>query len=195
MQRYNEPPPRTPRSQTRRYEPSSPTYGPDEVAPPSPRRGDLRQPTINSFTPFSRVEDEAQLDNLYGSIRDLIQGNVTFEDAEAEVNSLQGHQDIKDMFAGVGNMEFIPGTRRLLDILELTNNKIDAIEAQANLEAANAENADGEIFLNDLAGGGATVVDDIANADTEVDTDADTDDEADTDSDDEGVVRRLRFDF
>ena len=175
MQRYNDPPPRTPRSQTRRYEPSSPSYGPDEVAPPSPRRGDLRQPTINSFTPFSRVEDEAQLDNLYGSIRDLIQGNVTFEDAEAEVNSLQGHQDIKDMFAGVGNMEFIPGTRRLLDILELTNNKIDAIEAQANLEAADAD-----VGMS---------LDDIANADTEVDTDSDTE----TDSDDEGVARRLRF--
>ena len=118
-----------------------------------------------------------QLESLYTDIRNLVGENIEFSVVQTAVESLQGHQDIKDMFDGVGDMDFVPGTRRLLDILELIDNKTDALEALDDLEAVNAD--------VDMS------LDDIANADTEVDTDSD----AETDSDDEGVVRRLRFDF
>ena len=179
MQRYNDPPPRTPRSQRRRYEPSSPSYGPDEVAPPSPRRGDLRQPTINSFTPFSRIEDEDQLLLMFRTMRELIREDIEYAEAETIVDSLQGHQDIKDMFASLDGMEFIPSLRHMADILELINTKLEALEAQSGLE--------GVVASVDMS------LDEIANADTDVETDAEPDAEPDTDSDDEGVARRLRF--
>lgn len=152
----------------------------DPVPTPSPRRGDLRQPTINSFTPFSRAEDEDQLLSMSSMMRELIHEGIvsveyqTWQYFQRQVDSLQGHQDIKDMFASLDGMEFIPSLRRIADILELIDNKLDALEALGNLEGVNAS--------VDMS------LDEIANADTDVETDAETDD-----SDDESVSRRLRF--
>ena len=174
MQRYSEPTVSTP--------PSTP---PSTLPSTPPRRGDLRQPTINSFAPFSRSDDEDQLEDAYGTIRDLIREVIEFEDAEAVVNNLRGHQDIKDIFNDLDNMEYAPSLRRLADILELIDNKVESLEALDELERVNAD--------VDMS------LDDIANADTDVETDADTDTDTDaetdaeTDSDDEGVRRRLRF--
>ena len=153
----------------------------DPVPTPSPRRGDLRQPTVNSFTPFSRAEDKDQLEFIRVEMRALISDGIgsvearTWDQYQWEVERLEGHQDIKDMFASLDGMEFIPSLRRMADILELIDTKLEALEAQSGLE--------GVIASVDMS------LDEIANADTDVETDA----EPDTDSDDEGVARRLRF--
>jgi len=144
MQRYNEPPPSTP--------------------PASPRRGDLRQPTINSFTPFRRSDDDDQLTSLFRTIRDLIREDIEFEDAEAEVNNLQGHQDIQDMFARLDNMDFIPSLRLMADILELIDNKLEALEALDGLEQVNAALG----TASDSGGEGET---DVDTTDSESDDD------------------------
>ena len=158
----------------------------DPVPTPSPRRGDLRQPTVNSFTPFSRAEDVDQLESIFTSMRGLISEGIgsvtrsTWDQYQYEVERLEGHQDIKDMFASLDGMEFIPSLRRMADILELIDTKLEALEAQSDLEG----HLEGVI-----ASVSNMTLDEIANADTDVETDA----EPDTDSDDEGVVRRLRF--
>lgn len=152
MQRYNEPAPRSP----------SP-----------PRRGILRQPTINSFAPFNRDDDLRQLTRLFQDIRLLVLQSIEFNVVQTAVNNLQGHQDIKDMFEGVGNMEFIPGTRQLLDILELIQNKQDALEALDDLEAVSGSPSEG---VN---------VADESETETEVETDTESESE-----DDAPAVRR-----
>lgn len=148
----------------------------DPVPTPSPRRGDLRQPTVNSFRPFSRAEDEDQLLLMFRTMRELIREDIDFADARTIVNSLQGHQDIKDMFASLDGMfangiELVPVLRRLADILELIDTKLEALEAQSDLE--------GVVASVDMS------LDEIANADTDVETDAE--------ADDDDVSRRLRF--
>ena len=74
-----------------------------------------------------------------------------YEEAEAAVNRLQGHQDLKDMFAEVldmfaelGDMVFIYRTRRLLDMLELIQSKQDALEQAMIEEAEENELAEAE---------------------------------------------------
>jgi len=146
----------------------------DPVPTPSPRRGDLRQPTINSFTPFSRAEDVDQLEEMSRAMRALIREDLEFVEARTIVDSLQGHQDIKDMFASLDGMfangiELVPVLRRLADILELIDNKLEALEAQGELEGA-----------------AGMSLDDIANADTDVEIDTEPDDEED-------VSCRFRF--
>lgn len=126
MQRYNEPPPRSP----------SP-----------PRRGDLRQPTINSFTPFSRDDDRSQLAQLYTDIRNLIERDTNIMVVQTLVDNLQGHQDIQEMFVGVGQMDFVPGTRRLLDILELIENKTEALDALDDLEAVGMSSTERSVAI------------------------------------------------
>ena len=148
MQAYNEPPPRSP----------SP-----------PRRGILRQPTINSFAPFRRSEDLQQLTRLFQDIRLLVLQSIEFNVVQTAVNNLQGHQDIKDMFEGVGNMEFIPGTRQLLDILELIQNKQDALEALDDLEAVSGSPS-ATLTVN---------VEDESETETEVETDIESESEDD----------------
>ena len=155
MQRYNEPPPRSP----------SP-----------PRRGILRQPTINSFAPFKRDDDLRQLERLYTDIRNLIGENIDFNVVQTAVDNLQGHQDIKDMFEGVGNMEFIPGTRQLLDILELIDNKTDALEALDDLEAVSGSPS--AILTPSAESRLANVVDE-SETETEVETDIESESEDD----------------
>lgn len=153
MQAYNEPPPRSP----------SP-----------PRRGILRQPTINSFAPFSRRDDLSQLNILFQDIRLLVLQSIEFDVVQTAVNNLQGHQDIKDMFEGVGNMEFIPGTRRLLDILELIQNKQDALEALDDLEAVSGSPS---AILTPSAEEKVADIEDESETETEVETDAESESE------------------
>lgn len=164
MQRYNEPPPRSP----------SP-----------PRRGNLRQPTINSFAPFSRDDDLRQLERLYTDIRNLVCENIEFDVVQTAVNNLQGHQDIKDMFEGVGNMEFVPGTRRLLDILELIDNKTDALEALDDLEAVSGSPS--AILTPSAEGRVANIVDE---SETETEVETDTESESEDDAPAPPAVRR-----
>ena len=156
----------------------------DPVPSTPPRRGDLRQATlvsVNDFAPFNRSDDIDQLEHMYYTIRDLIRESIGFEDAEVAINNLQGHRDIKDMFAGLNNMDYISFTRFLLDILELIRNKVDALEALDGLEQVNASIEE-------------TTVSDDERA--ELSTDTETESDAD-DSDDEPaprVNRRLVFD-
>lgn len=153
----------------------------DPVPTPSPRRGDLRQPTINSFTPFSRAEDEDQLLSMSSMMRELIHEGIvsvehqTWQYFQRQVDNLRGHQDIKDMFASLYGMEFIPSLRRIADILELIDTKLEDLEAQSDLE--------GVVASVDMS------LDEIADADADVETDVETDAEAD----DDDVSRRLRF--
>lgn len=121
-----------------------------------PRRGILRQPnssrrtlrqaTISPTPPrirrqsnrmpeLSQEQVHEQLVALYITIRSLVTQSIEYEEAEDEVTGLQGHQDLKDMFAEVGDLGFVPGTRRLLDMLELIQSKKDAL-AQAMIEEA-----------------------------------------------------------
>lgn len=155
MQAYNEPPPRSP----------SP-----------PRRGILRQPTINSFAPFNRDDDLRQLTRLFQDIRLLVLQSIEFNVVQTAVDNLQGHQDIKDMFEGVGNMEFIPGTRQLLDILELIQNKQDALEALDDLEAVSGSPS--AILTLSAEGRVANIVDE-SETETEVETDIESESEDD----------------
>lgn len=121
-----------------------------------------------------------QLQELSRAMRALIREDLEFVEPrqfqlfQREVDSLQGHQDIKDMFAGLDDMEFIPSLRRMADILELIDTKLEALE----LEAARAR--------GNLEGVAGMSLDEIANADTDVETDAETDDEED-------VSCRFRF--
>lgn len=130
MQRFNEPP-RTP-------------------SPSPPRTGILRQPTISSFAPFRRDDDMRQLMRLYTDIRNLVLQDIEFSIVQTAVDNLEGHQDIKDMFAGIDDLDFIPGTRRLLDILELIDNKTDALDALDDLEAVSGS-LSAEVSLADAA--------------------------------------------
>lgn len=80
-------------------------------------------------------QDDVQLGALYVTIRSLVTQSIEYEEAEDEVTGLQGHQDLKDMFAEVGDLGFVSGTRILLDMLELIRTKQDAV-AQAMIEEA-----------------------------------------------------------
>jgi hypothetical protein len=111
---------------------------------------------------------------LYTDIRNLVVEDIQFSVVETAVNNLQGHQDIKDMFEGVGNMEFVPGTRRLLDILELIDNKTDALEALDDLEAVSGSPS--AILTPSAEGRIANVVDE-SETETEVETDVESESE------------------
>ena len=129
MERYNEPAPTTPT-----------TSNPRVI---------LRQAAVNGTLPLSRDADSRQLTRLYQDIRSLITESIEFDEVQTAVDDLDGHQDIKDMFDDVGNMEFVPGTRRLLDILELIDNKVDVLDALDALEEASEENQPQENTLSD----------------------------------------------
>ena len=109
--------------------------------------------------------DDIQLDSLQSTIRDLIREDIGLDEADTAINNLQGHQDIKDMFSGVGGMEYVPRVRVLLDILDLIRTK-RAVLAQAIIEEAE-EN-------------------ELAEADTDVGLEADSE----SDSDDEPFLRQ-----
>lgn len=124
-----------------------------------------------------------QLEDMSRAMRALIREDLEFVEPrqfqlfQTEVDSLQGHQDIKDMFAGLDDMEFIPSLRRMADILELIDTKLEALE----LEAARARsNLEGAVAGVDMS------LDEIANADTDVEIDTEPDDEED-------VSCRFRF--
>ena len=53
---------------------------------------------------------DMQLTALYNTIRSLVTQDIEYDEAAAAVSRLQGHQDLKDLFAGVGDMGFVPGT-------------------------------------------------------------------------------------
>ena len=159
----------------------------DPVPTPSP-------PTANSFTPFSRAEDVDQLDFIRSEMRALIRDGIgsvearTWDQYQWEVERLEGHQDIKDMFASLDGMEFIPSLRRMADILELIDTKLEDLERlEGHLE--------GVVASVDMS------LDEIANADTDVEDDEPASPPlrrrlvftSDDESDDEGVARRLRF--
>ena len=99
--------------------------------------------------PLSRDADSRQLTRLYQDIRSLITESIEFDEVQTAVDDLDGHQDIQDMFDDVGNMEFVPATRRLLDILELIDNKVDVLDALDALEEASEENQPQENTLSD----------------------------------------------
>ena len=140
MQRYNEPAettsprsPRTvnildspsgsPRTPPRRSILRQPTIGADSP----PRRGDLRQPTLLD----SPSGSEEQLLAVSRSIRDFIRENISFDTLEHRVLALSGHQDLKDMLPD--NMDYVPQLRRLADMLELIENKRNALESVYDL--------------------------------------------------------------
>ena len=113
---------------------------------------------------------------MYQDIRSLITESIEFDEVQTAVDDLDGHQDIKDMFDDVGNMEFVPGTRRLLDILELIDNKVDVLDALDALEEASEENQPQEYTQSD---------DDRAELSTDDETESDIESE-----DDAPAVRR-----
>lgn len=154
----------------------------DPVPSTPPRRGDLRQATlvsINDFAPFNMEEDIQQLDNLRQAVRDLIRESIGFDEVETMVNNLQGHRDIKDIFAEINNMDYIPSIRRLLDILEMIDNKVDALEALEALEQVNAS-IEQETTASD-------------DERAELSTDDDTDFDSDSDDEPAPVRRQLMF--
>lgn len=112
---------------------------------------------------------------LYTDIRNLVVENIQFNVVETAVDNLQGHQDIKDMFDDVGNMDFVPGTRRLLDILELIDNKTDALDALYDLEAVSGSPS----ALTPSAEGRVATIEDESETETEVETDAESESEDD----------------
>lgn len=116
----------------------------------------------------------SQLNILFQDIRLLVLQSIEFDVVQTAVNNLQGHQDIKDMFEGVGNMEFIPGTRRLLDILELIQNKQDALEALDDLEAVSGSPS---AILTPSAEEKVADIEDESETETEVETDAESESE------------------
>ncbi len=158
----------------------------DPAPTPSPRRGDLRQPTANSFTPFSRAEDEDQLESIRSSMLALITDGIvtvvarTWDQYRWEVERLEGHQDIKDMFASLDGMEFIPSLRRMADILELIDTKLEALELEALRAQDGLERSDADMDVED---------DEPAPPPLRRRLVFTSDDE----SDDESVARRLRF--
>ena len=145
MQRYNEPaestsrrsvdildsPSDRPRTPPRRSILRQPTVRADSP----PRRGDLRQPTLldspsrseEDDSALSIEEDDSQLADVYRTIRDYIREDVSFDTLEQRVGALRGHQDLKNMLPD--NMDYAPGLRRLADMLELIDNKRDALES------------------------------------------------------------------
>ena len=194
MQRFNQSPRSAARSRgtpirSRTRSPRSPPRSsildsPSSLSPPrrgilrqpnaSPPRSILRQATIsppplqrqsNRMPELSQNEqDDIQLDSLQSTIRDLIRENIGLDEADTAINNLQGHQDIKDMFSGVGSMEYVPRVRVLLDILDLIRTKQDAL-AQAMIEEAE-EN-------------------ELAEAETDTGSEAESEAESESDSDDE----------
>lgn len=170
MQRFNQSP-RSARRSVRMQEtpirsrrsPRSPPRSSILDSPSStpPRRGILRQPnssilrqaTIsppplrrqsNRLSELSQEQVHEQLGALYITIRSLITQSIEYEEAEDEVTGLQGHQDLKDMFAEVGDMGFVDGTRRLLDMLELIQSKQNALTQAMIEEAEDNELAEAE---------------------------------------------------
>ena len=125
------------------------------LSPPStPRRGTLRQPTLldspsartvsptfddpsANFAPFRREDDREQLTRIFQTILDLIRDRISSSEAEAAVNNLQGHLDIKAMFPD--NSDMIERLRSLVDMLHLIRNKLDALDALLELEIADTD--------------------------------------------------------
>lgn len=191
MQRFNQSPRSAARSRgtpiRSRRSPRSPPRSSILDSPSSgtpPRRGILRQPNAsilrqatisppplrrqsNRMQELSHEQDDVQLGALYITIRSLVTQSIEYEEAEDEVTGLQGHQDLKDMFAEVGDLGFVYRTRRLLDMLELIQSKQDAL-AQAMIEEAEE---------NELA-------------EAETDTGSEAESESDSDSDDEPLIRQ-----
>lgn len=90
-------------------------------------------------------QDDIQLGRLYNVLRDLIREVIDPDEAEAAVNRLQGHQDLKDMYSRLGMVEeYEPGVRILLDMLELIRTKQDALEQAMIEEAEDNELAEAE---------------------------------------------------
>lgn len=160
MQRYNEPaestsrrsvdildsPSDRPRTPPRRSILRQPTVRADSP----PRRGALRQPTLldspsgleEDVSALSIEDDDSQLADVYRTIRDYIREDVSFTTLEQRVGALRGHQDLKDMLPD--NMDYAPGLRRLADMLELIDNKRDALESVTPAESGIVYDSDDE---------------------------------------------------
>lgn len=133
MQRYNEP--------AEPVDPPSPSIldSPSDRSPP--RRADLRQATLldspsSQSAPASlrSEDDDAQLARIFSTVHDLIREDLEYEEARTDVHNLEGHQDLKDMIDAVRGTSMIDGIRQLADMLELIENKRDALEAVDQLE-------------------------------------------------------------
>lgn len=135
------------------------------ISPTSSRSMPARAPSPPAQELSANERDDIQLDSLQSTIRDLIREDIGLDEADTAINNLQGHQDIKDMFSGVGGMEYVPRVRVLLDILDLIRTKQDAL-AQAMIEEAEE---------NELA---------------EAETDTGSEAESESDSDDELLLRQ-----
>ena len=90
--------------------------------PPSPNYD-----PIAIIEPLSREDDRMQLTRIFQTILDLIQDRISSSEAEAAVNNLRGHLDIKAMFPN--NSDMIERLRILVDMLHLIRNKLDAMDA------------------------------------------------------------------
>ena len=137
------------------------------ISPTSSRSMPARAPSPPAQELSANERDDIQLDRLQSTIRDLIREDIGLDEADTAINNLQGHQDIKDMFSGVGGMEYVPRVRVLLDILDLIRTKQYAL-AQAMIEEAEE---------NELA---------------EAETDTGSEAESEPDSDDERHRANLR---
>ena len=141
MQRFNQSPRSAARSRgrpirSRRSPPRSPPQSSILDSPSglsSPRRGTLRQATLLDFTPFESDEDYSQLSSVFRKLLLFLRDQITEDEAETAVRNLQGHRDIKDMFPE--NLDLLPRLRRILDMLELIESKIDALESAERAES------------------------------------------------------------
>lgn len=89
----------------------------------TPRRT-FDAPTAN-VAPLSMEDDRIQLNVVFRKILNLIRDRISSSEAEAAVNNLQGHLDIKAMFPN--NSDMIERLRILVDMLHLIRNKFDAM--------------------------------------------------------------------
>ena len=148
MESYNEPAPRTPTRPRVTFDIQS-------------------SPSGNDFAPFRREDDIAQLSRVYSALRAFIRETYTLDEAATEVRNLDGHQDLKDMIPE--NMGYVDRLRRLADMLELIQNKLDNLRAQNDLEQIAANETMSPIPQEDDSGGYGTT-------DTEPESDSDEDD-------------------
>lgn len=141
-----------------------------------PQRVLLRQPTLinspsmNDSAPLSRDEDIAQLENAGSVLRAFIREVYTLDDAATEIRNLNGHQDLKDMIPE--NMGYIDTLRRLADMLELIQNKLDDLRAQNELEQVAANETMSPVSLEYESGGYGTT-DTEPESESELDSDQD----------------------
>lgn len=168
MERYNDPAPRTPSPST------------------SPRRGILRQPTLtmSDFAPFTSDEDFSQLSDVFRTLLMFLRDQTTEEEAATAVRNLQGHQDLKDMFPE--NMDLVPTLRRIVEMLESIENKIDAMEDDPISALTMSPIPQTEVI--EQAPQEPTPSDDER---AELTTDSETESEIESDSDDEPAPPRL----